>query len=55
MFSGSGNKTRLLWRLPGAWTCKELKMAHINFQLTDAIFISKLFHTSSSLRSSLVV
>ena len=55
MFSGSGNKTRLLRKLVDVWICKELMMAHIYFQLTDTISNSELIHTSGSLRSSLVV
>ena len=55
MFSGSGNKTRLLRRLPDALICKESKMAHIDCQLTNAIFNSQLIYTSDSLRGALVV
>ena len=46
-FSGSGNKTGLLCRLPDAWICKELEMARLNKQLTDTIFNSQLIHTSA--------
>ena len=55
MFSGSGNKTRLLLRLPDVWMRKESKMAHINFRLTYAIFKSSEVHSPVSFRSSLVV
>ena len=37
MFSGSGNKTRLLRRLLDVWICEGSHMAHINFRLTEAI------------------
>ena len=49
MFSGSGNKARLLRRLLDAWICWESKMVHINLRLTDAIFKLHLIHTSGSL------
>ena len=55
MFSESGNKIKLLLELTDARLCKELKIAHSNCQLTDAIFNSQLIHTSLSLRSSVAV
>ena len=30
--SGSGNTTRLQWRLLDVWICQESKTAHINFR-----------------------
>ena len=38
MFSGSGNKTRLLRRLLDVWICEESYMMHINLRLMDANF-----------------
>ena len=55
MFSESSNTTRLLRRLLDVWICEELKMAHINLRLTDAMFNSQLIYTSGSLRSCLVM
>ena len=55
MLSGWVNKIILLRRLPDAWIWRELKMVHINFHLTEAIFNSRLIHTSGSRRSGLIV
>ena len=52
---GVWQNTRLLHRLIDVWIYEESKMTHINFRLTDAIFISQQIHTSDNLRSSLIV
>ena len=55
MFSGSGNKTRLLRRPLDVWIREESRMADINFRLTDVFVKCTQVHTTNSFRSSLVV
>ena len=55
MFSGSGNKTRLLRKQLDVWSC-ELEISSVNRKLLGAIFDSlqvKLIHTLGGLRSRL--
>ena len=55
MFSWSGYTTRLVRKLPDVWTYEKLNMAAVNRKLMYAVLDSSQIHTSSSLRSSLVL
>ena len=55
MFSGEGNTTRLLRRLPDVWIGCELKMAFVNRKLICAIFDFLQIHTLGNLSSSPVL
>ena len=52
MFSGSGNKTRLLQKPFNVYSCEESQMALSNFRLTNDIVNSQLIHWSGGVIST---